>query len=206
MTSQSRTGSPSAVGDVALMGIFGEPKLSERAKLESLAGVLTRAGTLDGDAAKAEVSAAARADAGAPNSDELAEQLVSDARDELYLEQQTWPETTDYDHLQVAFAALEAQNIAVLQSVEDHWRANALLTQATEAGSPYRGVVWFTAPDVWHAIEHGMLEINVWHGDTANIAAGDALLDAVIEALAAQGIDAHFDEGRVEVTSFWRRR
>ena len=59
---------------------------------------------------------------------------------------------------------------------------------------------------MWHAIDHGMLELNVWHGDTANVAPGDPLLDIVIDSLRAQGLAAHFDEGRVEVAAFWHRR
>jgi 5'-phosphate synthase pdxT subunit len=32
-----------------------------------------------------------------------------------------------------------------------------------------------------------MLELNVWHADTANVAPGDRLLDVVVEALAEHG-------------------
>jgi len=51
-----------------------------------------------------------------------------------------------------------------------------------------------------------MLEVNVWHANTANVAPGDALLDLVVEAFAARGLHAHFDEGRVEVSAHWQRR
>jgi hypothetical protein len=51
-----------------------------------------------------------------------------------------------------------------------------------------------------------MLEVNVWHGSTANVAPGDSLLDDVVAVLARHGLRAHFDEGRVEVAAHWQRR
>jgi len=68
------------------------------------------------------------------------------------------------------------------------------------------GVVWFTPGDVWHAIDHGMLEVNVWHATGANIAPGDALLGVVVDAFARHGLSARYDEGRVEVDAHWHRR
>lgn len=188
------------------MPFFGNPKVSAGQRLADFARVLVRAGTLDQDAVLAEVSEAAREDAGAKDPEAAAERLVREARAELLAEQESWPSVTDYDRLQSAFAALRSNRVAVLESVEDHWRADAALAESDEAGGPLRGVVWFTAPDIWHAVEHGMLEVNVWHADSANVAEGDALLEQVVDALAAQGLDAHFDEGRVEVSAHWRRR
>ena len=46
-----------------------------------------------------------------------------------------------------------------------------------------------------------MLEINLWHGDTANVAPGEPLLDLVLGMLARHGIPAVFDEGRIEARS-----
>jgi hypothetical protein len=94
----------------------------------------------------------------------------------------------------------------VLQGCDDHWAAKAVLDLRAAAGDPPRGVAWFTPPDVWHAVDEGMLEVNVWHGDTANAAPGDALLDDVIAAFGAQQLPAHFDEGRIEVSAHWQRR
>jgi hypothetical protein len=51
-----------------------------------------------------------------------------------------------------------------------------------------------------------MLEVNLWHGSTANAAPGDQLLDQVIGIFTKHGLDAHFDEGRIEVTAHWQRR
>lgn len=114
----------------------------------------------------------------------------------------TWPPVTDFDRLQDVFAALADAGIAVLQGCTDHWAARDLLA----ARDDLRGIVWFTASDVWHAIDEGMLEVNLWHADTANAAPGDPLLDEVIAAFANAGLEAHFDEGRIEVAAYWRRR
>ena len=49
------------------------------------------------------------------------------------------------------------------------------------------------------------------HGDpdslaTANAAPGDDLLHEVLATFARHGLDAHFDEGRIEVAAHWHRR
>ena len=61
-------------------------------------------------------------------------------------------------------------------------------------------------PGVWHAVDEGMLEVNVWHGSTANAAPGDELLDHVLGVLEKHGLAAHFDEGRIEVSAHWHKR
>lgn len=140
---------------------------------------------------------------GEPDPRALAERWVGELRDELRSDQAAWPEVTDHDRLQAAFADLAASGLVVLQGCEDHWAAKRACDEGP-AGSP-RGVVWFTPPDVWHAIDEGMLELNVWHGSTANVAPGDALLDEVVAVLERHGLPAHFDEGRVEVSAHWQR-
>ena len=96
--------------------------------------------------------------------------------------------------------------VVVLPGVEDHWVVKEALDACAAAGSPARGIAWFTPPDVWHAVDEGMLEVNLWHGSTANAAPGDALLDDVLAVLAAHGLAAHFDEGRMEIGAHWQRR
>jgi hypothetical protein len=94
----------------------------------------------------------------------------------------------------------------VLQGVEDHWVAKQLLDDRAAAGALPRGVAWFTAPDVWHAVDEGMLEVNLWHGTTANAAPADDLLDDVLGVLEQHALAAHVDEGRIEVDVHWHRR
>jgi hypothetical protein len=133
----------------------------------------------------------------------LARTWIEEFREELRSDSARWPDRTDYHRLQGAFTTLEAAGVVVLQGCEDHWSAKAVLDERRE--DPPRGIAWFTPPDVWHAIDEGMLEVNVWHASTANVAPGDALLDEVVAAFEAQGLPAHFDEGRVEVGARWQR-
>ncbi len=142
----------------------------------------------------------------AAEADALAASWIAEFRAEQLAEQAGWPGETDHDRLQAAFAELEAAGVVVLQGCEDHWVAKTLLDQRAAAGDPPRGVAWFTPPDVWHAIDEGMLEVNLWHGDTANAAPGDALLADVLAVLVRHGLEAHFDEGRIEVAAHWQRR
>ena len=170
-------------------------------ELRDFARLQVRAGLLDDGAMQAEVAEAISAELPGLDSAVLARAWLAVARRELLADQQAWPESTDHDRLQAAFADLQSAGLAVLQGCEDHWVARATL----DAESP-AGVVWFTPSDVWHAIDHGMLEVNVWHATGANIAPGDALLDAVVGAFARHGLSAHYDEGRVEVAAHWHRR
>lgn len=138
--------------------------------------------------------------------DELAAEYIGQARAQWAADAAGWPGETDYDRLQAAFADLRGRDIVVLEAVEDHWEANDVLVERAAAGARPRGVAYFTQTDVWHAVEHGMLELNIWHGDAANVLDTDELLAEVIETLAARGLPAHFDEGRVEVGVRWERR
>ncbi len=117
-----------------------------------------------------------------------------------------WPDPTDYDRLQAALTELEDAGILVLQACEDHWSAQEMLQTTAAAGVRPRGIAYFTHTDVWHAVDHGMLEINVWHGDSANVATGDELLAFVQATLSRNGIESLFDEGRIEADVTWQRR
>jgi hypothetical protein len=182
----------------------GTPRVDPVARLRDYARVQVRAGLMSPADVLAEVAAAAAEE---PRVDEaVAGRAVADARAELAADQAAWPAVTDYERLQLVFDDLATGGIVVLQGVDDHWSAARELEDRDEAGERVRGVVWFTAPDVWHAIDHGMLEVNLWHGDSANAAPGDVLLDDVLAAFEAQGLPARFDEGRIEVAARWQRR
>ncbi len=136
----------------------------------------------------------------------LTSEYVDEAQRSLTRAADEWPESTDYDRLQAAFGELEDAGITVLQACEDHWAAQEMLQTLAAAGARPRGIAYFTHPDVWHAVDHGMLEINLWHGDSANVAAGDELLAFVQETLRRNGIESLFDEGRIETSVTWQRR
>ena len=165
-----------------------------------------RAGLLPEDDLRREVVEAVAAELPDRDAEQTAEAWIAEAREELRVDQESWPEATDYERLQTAFAELELSDVVVLQGVEDHWEAKKLLQERASEGDPARGVAWFTPPDVWHAVDHGMLELNVWHGDTANVEPGDELLADVLGVLEKHGLAAHFDEGRIEVSAHWHRR
>ncbi len=134
----------------------------------------------------------------------LAGELVRRHRDQLRRDQRDWPATTDHDRLQAAFGDLEGRDVLVLQGCADHWAAKAALERPRPRAP--RGIAWFTLPDVWHAVDEPMLEVNLWHADTANAAPGDPLLEEVLAVLRGHGLPAHFDEGRIEVAALWQRR
>ena len=152
---------------------------------------------------RARTVAAIRADHPDLPPDETADGWIAEAHEAWRADAATWPEVTDHDRLARAFDRLEQEGIVVLAGVEDHWVARDELRRRTPSPA---GVAWFTPTDVWHAIDAGMLEVNLWHGDTANAAPGDALLDVALAAFESAGLAAHFDEGRIEVSAGWQHR
>jgi hypothetical protein len=162
---------------------------------------VVRSGLWSDDRVHDEVRAVVAEDHPGLPPEETARTWIAHAREEWVAEAATWTGATDFDRLQSALGTLARQGLTVLQGCADHWEVKQALEQATT-----RGAVWFTPPDVWHAIDEAMLEVNLWHADTANAAPGDALLDEVLDVLRGAGLPAHFDEGRIEVTARWQRR
>jgi hypothetical protein len=184
---------------------IGEKRAPED-ELQDWARLLVRAGFLDDARMRSEVVSAIDAEMPGIEADILARAWLGGAMAQLRRDAATWSEQTDYDRLQAVFSECEQHQVPVLQGVEDHWSAKAELDRLAGAGSTPRGVAWFTAADVWHAVDEGMLEVNLWHGSTANVAAGEPLLDSVLGCFARHGLPARFDEGRIEVSAHWQRR
>lgn len=174
-----------------------ERELRAFARLQVRAGLLPEADQL------AEVREAVAAELPATDAEILARAWLAGARKELLAEQATWPETTDVDRLRAAFVECQQHGVKVLAGVEDHWVARRALE--AEAGQ-LRGVIWFVPMDVWHAVDTPMLEINLWHPNGANAAEGDPLTTSVLACLARHGLEARFDEGRIEIAALWQRR
>lgn len=164
-----------------------------------------RAGFLDPGAVLADVTAVA-VDEELEGSDSVAIAAVEQARAGLLADQRRWPATTDVDRLRSVFANLRIDGVVVLEGVADHWAATAELERLDDTGTAPSGIAWFTRTDVWHAIDHGMLEINLWHADSANVAPGDTLLAEALARFDEAGLSAVFDEGRIEVRARWHRR
>ncbi|MGH3496939.1 MAG: DUF6891 domain-containing protein [Nocardioidaceae bacterium] len=181
------------------------PKVGPRQRVDDFARVLVRAGLIDDAGVLAEVADLAATELGGDGSTVAAE-AVRAARRDWRADEAGWPAVTDHDRLDEVFDELPSIGVVVLQAVDDHWAATTELTRRDDAGEPPEGIVWFTPADVWHAVDHGMLEVNLWHGDSANAAPGDVLLDDVLATFARHGLRAHFDEGRIEVAAHWQRR
>ena len=164
---------------------------------------LVRSALYADDQVRAEAVAAIEADHPGLPAGETADAWIAEARAAWEDDAASWPAVTDHDRLLEAFTLLEQRGIVVLQGVADHWVARDELERRTPRPP---GIAWFTPTDVWHAIDAGMLEVNLWHGSTANAAPGDALLETALDAFAAAGLKARFDEGRIEVTARWQRR
>jgi hypothetical protein len=164
---------------------------------------VVRSGLWSDDEVRVQVVDALRADHPGLPAERTAVEWIEAARHAWISDARTWAPVTDVDRLREAFSRLEAAGVPVLVGCADHWAAHDRLAAAPPE---VRGIVWFTAPDVWHAIDEGMLEVNLWHRNTANAAPGDPLLAEVLAEFAAAGLDAHFDEGRIEVAAYWHHR
>ncbi len=189
------------------MAIGSLDKAGRLDQLKTFARVLVWSGYQSALETQAEVYAAVLDEEPEPGTAErLTAEFLAQAEQDLAAAEQTWPERTGFDRLRAAFADLRGRDVVVLEACDDHWAANDVLSRAAAEGTVPLGIAYFTHADVWHAVEHQMLELNVWHGSTANVAPGDALLDLVQQTLAAHGLGSLFDEGRIEVSVPWERR
>jgi hypothetical protein len=171
-------------------------------ELRGLARALVRSGYADRGAVSAALTEAVQEDAPSADPAVLVPELISGAEAELADEASGWPSETDPDRLDAVLAELESLGVVVVRYCADHHEARKGLEAAVEP----RGLVFFTDTDVWHAVDFGMLELKVWHPDTANVAPGEPLLEDVLTLLRERGLPAVFDEGRIEVTLNWQRR
>lgn len=189
------------------MAIGGLDRAGRLDQLRAWAYVQVRSGYLSDGDVRSELYAAVLDEERDPaEAQRLTGAYLSRAEADRAEAERSWPTPSGFDRLQAAFEDLRLAGVLVLEACEDHWAANEALRSATAAGHQLVGIAYFTQPDVWHAVEHGMLELNVWHASTANIAADDELLDLVQSVLSRHGISSRFDEGRIEVSVAWERR
>src|SRR4029078_8335487 len=181
-------------------------KRSPEDELQDWARLQVRAGFLDEGRMRAEVVSAIEAESPGLAAGVLAGAWLAGAAADLRRESATWPAETDHDRLQAVFGECAEHDGPVLQGVEDQSAANAELDRRAAEGHTPRGIAWFTAADVWHAVDEGMLEATLWHGSPANASPGHPLLSAVVSCFERHGLAAHFDEGRIEVAARWQRR
>jgi hypothetical protein len=180
------------------------PSVDERTarELRGLARVLVRSGYADHAAITAALTEAVTEDAPSMDAAALVPLLIGEAVMDLNEDAVTWPTTTDPDRLDAVLAELESRGLVVVRYTSDHHAAR----EALEAAEHPQGLVFFTDTDVWHAVDFGMLELKLWHPDTANVAPGEPLLEDVLALLRQNDLPAVYDEGRIEVTLDWQRR
>lgn len=174
------------------------------AELRDFARLQVYAGLLDEGARRTAVSDAIRAELPqqATNADVLARAWLARAAADLSADAQRWPTPTDADRLDRALAECEEHHVAVLPGVADQQAA----TRALGEHPGLRGALWFTPQDVWHAIDHGVLELTLWHADGAAVLPDDPLMAAVTACMDRHGIPARAEGGRVQVRCQWQRR
>ena len=189
------------------MAIGSPGKTARLDQLRIYAVVQVRAGYATAEQVRRDVSDAVREEITDPQeATAYADALIERAEEELAADAERWPALTTYDRFQEALDELRAHDIVVLEAAEDHWSADAELRRRRDDGRQPRGIAYFTPADVWHAVEHEMLELNVWHGSAANVREGDELITLVQSLFARHGISTRFDEGRLEVSITWQRR
>jgi hypothetical protein len=171
-------------------------------ELRGLARVLVRSGYADHATITAALTEAVQEDAPSMDAASLVPLLIGEAVMDLDADAADWPATTDPDRLENVLTELERLGLVVVRYTSDHHAAR----QALEAAGDPQGLVFFTDTDVWHAVDFGMLELKLWHPDTANVAPGEPLLEDVLTLLTENGLPSVFDEGRIEVTLTWQRR
>jgi hypothetical protein len=176
-------------------------------QIRAFAAMQLRSGYRTDEEVRADVHEAVLAEVGDPvEAARLVDEYLADGARSWRDEAARWPARTQHDDLLDAFQTLRAAGVLVLEAVDDHWAANDVLVALEQRGESPRGLAYFTHTDVWHAVEHGMLEVNLWHGSRANVTDSDDLLTDVVAIFADHGLPAHFDEGRIEVTVSWQRR
>ncbi|MBA3233966.1 MAG: hypothetical protein H0T17_08475, partial [Propionibacteriales bacterium] len=185
---------------------IGSPDQAARLdQLRTYARVQVRSGYKGDDEVRLEVYDAVLDEVrDADRAEQLTQAYLGQARSDLARAAAQWPHPPAFERLQAAFGELRAEGVIVLEACDDHWAANETLHASAADGSTPRGIAFFTHADVWHAVEHDMFELNVWHGDTANVREGDDLVSRVQQVLGDHGIESQFDEGRLEVSLTWQ--
>lgn len=171
--------------------------------LRDFARLQVRSGLLDAQQQHDEVVAAVRAEMPGTDATILARAWLAaaaKARDALAA---TWPEVTDFDRLQSAFAECESHGVPVLQGVEDRAAVERVLAGCEPRP---RGVLRFTRDDVWRAVDHGVLGLDLLGEGATAVPPGDPLLTAVLGCFGRHGLPARSAEGRMEVAASWQRR
>ena len=144
-----------------------------------------RAGLLSTDELHDEVVAAIRQDLPerAGEADGLATTWTDEAREQLRVDQESWPEATDYERLQSAFEelALDDVEVRVVES-ELQLRCPMLLRCYRDGTDPRTSDGWFPTGDLGVVDEHGLVSVHGRKGDLI-ITGGENVWPEPVEAI-----------------------
>lgn len=144
---------------------------------------------------------------------EAATSLADAALAEHLAEQATWPEATDCDRLDAAFAALEAAGIVARQHFTCCGACGATqildeMDRVAKDGRPVRGYTFFHIQDTEHAVDGDGLFLSYGAPD-GNREAAVAIGHEVVAALREQGLEPEWNgrhSHRIGLPIVWRRR
>ncbi|WP_101524615.1 DUF6891 domain-containing protein [Nocardioides houyundeii] len=180
-----------------------EPDARRRAEdgLRHLARLQVRTGLHPPETVLAELVEAIEVELPGTDPQVLARAWIAAETAALRAEAARWPEVTGHDRLVSALTDLRNRGVAVRAGVADRAAAGRDLDPGE-----LRGVLWFTHPDVWHSLDHGVLEVTLCHPDLTDAVPGDDLLSGVLRVLARHQVPAAFERGRLLLSVTWQAR
>jgi hypothetical protein len=143
----------------------------------------------------------------------LAQKLLRQALAEQRAAERHWPDETDCDRLDAAFAALEEGGVVARQNFACCGNCGATeiwdeIHAVEDAGAPVRGYAFYHMQDTERAVDGGGLYLNYGACDEGEAAALAVARDIVAE-LEAHGLETHWDgswDTRIQVNLDWKRR
>lgn len=142
-----------------------------------------------------------------------ASQQISEIGSRLRSEQKLWPDVTDFDRLEQAFAKLEESGVVCRHNFSccgtcaagEIWGE---IKQEQQGGRTIRGAAHYHCQDTEGAIEGSYL-----HFSYASVAEGDDALKAIgheiVAALSSAGLETHWNGEtgqRMSIKIDWKRR
>lgn len=172
-------------------------------ELRESARLLIRCGL--GEEVELEAEFRALVEAQMPGSDAaiLARAWWAGARRAWESDADRWPVPADHARWEDALGECRRNDVVVLQGVSSLSEVRA---SVEDVGRSVRGVLWVTRDAVWHAIDHGVLEVGLRHGNGAPVEDGDPLSSAVVTVLGRAGLTARCVRGGLHVEMRWQRR
>lgn len=120
-----------------------------------------------------------------------------------------WSHPTDHDRLVAALDECAAHGVVVLLGVKDP----STLKEAVGArivdrqpDTALRGVLWASEADVFHAVDHGILDVRLLLPDGTPAAGEDHLTSAVTQCVQRHGLRVRYHRDRVQVALRWQAR